>query len=226
MSKPTNKNGIEYRTHGAALQVARSADGSESRTIEGMAIVFGKPSEPLYEDDTVIFREVIAPGAVTREFLDKQDILCTLYHDNDRILARSKYGKGTLRYDVTEEGVKFSFDALHNQDGDTALELVRSGDVDGCSFAFLPDYTLQERTVGTENGKRLVTITVNAMERITDFTLTPRPAYRDTEVSARMRDLVKSLLAEEVKAEAEDKPEDTAYLEEVRRLRSIANSDY
>lgn len=213
------KNKIERRSFPGTLAIRSNEDGSESRTIEGMAIVFNKASVPLYEDDTTIIREVIAPEAVTREFLDRQDILCTLYHDNDRILARSLNGKGTLSYDVTEEGVRFSFEAPDTVDGQTALDLVRRGDVNGCSFAFCFDPSSnQDRTVGKEGDKKLVTFTVREMQMVSDFTLTPRPAYADTEVGLRMRSLIEPVASPEPVAQD--------WKEEAARLRSIADNNY
>lgn len=221
MGMKHNKD-MEKRSYAGTVGLLRSTEGEGDapETIEGMAIVFNKPSEPLYEDERMIIREVIAPEAVTREFLDAQDILCTLYHDNDRILARSKRGQGSLEYEVTDEGVKFRLSPPDTSDGKTALELVRSGDIDGCSFAFYVDPDKQERTEGKENGKKLVTFTIRAMEGITDFTLTPRPAYTATEVGLRMRDLVLEAFGSK-----EPEPEtDESYKDEVIRLRSIANN--
>lgn len=174
------------------LRIRQQEDGGESRGIEGVAIVFNKPSQPLYEDSEMIIREVIAPEAVTRDLLDHSDILATLYHDNTRILARSFNGSGTLAYEITEEGVRFSFDAPDTEDGRTALSLVKRGEISGCSFAFgvdMGDPEAQTRTVSTEGGKRVVTYTVKKIRMITDFTLTPRPYYRDTSVGTRLRAL-------------------------------------
>lgn len=197
-----------------SLRLREGADGEESRTIEGLAIVFNRTSVPLYEDADVTIREVIAPEAVSRELLDNSDILCTLYHDNGRILARSNKGKGTLTYDVTEEGVRFSFDAPDTEDGRTALELVRRGEVSGCSFAFLVDTTdpeAQTREVTKKDGRREVVYTVRKIADIRDFTLTPRPAYSDTAVAARKRD---------AESEAVEEPEKA---EDLRRLREISD---
>lgn len=172
------------------LRVRMTEDGGESRTIEGMAIVFNSPSVPLYEDEDTVIREVIAPEAVTRGLLDKSDILATLYHDNTRILARSLNGAGTLAYEITQEGVRFSLDAPDTEDGRTALNLVKRGEINGCSFAFavdMSDASAQTRTVTMEKGRRVVTYTVRKIAAIRDFTLTPRPCYRDTTVATRLR---------------------------------------
>ena len=79
------------------LQVREAAEGeAASRTITGYAILFNVPSAPLYSYDDEEAREVIAPGAVTKELLDGCDIKMTMFHNRQLILARSKNGAGTL----------------------------------------------------------------------------------------------------------------------------------
>lgn len=171
------------------MHVRESADGSDSRVIEGYAIVFGKPSVNFYADMDETVREMIAPSAVTRSLLDSSDIKMTMFHDREILLARSNMGKGTLSYRVDEKGVFFSFEAPHTVDGDKALELVRRGDIAGCSFAFSSDYSNPQYVVRTEepgaDGKKVITYNVVKMERIYDFTLASDPAYPQTSVDAR-----------------------------------------
>ena len=85
------------------LRVREAQEGeAASRTITGYAILFGVPSAPLYDYDDEEAREVIAPGAVTKELLDGCDIKMTMFHDRQLILARSKNGAGTLTYGVDD----------------------------------------------------------------------------------------------------------------------------
>ena len=100
------------------LRVREAQEGeAASRTITGYAILFGVPSEPLYAYDDEEAREVIAPGAVTKELLDGCDIKMTMFHDRQLILARSKNGAGTLTYGVDDKGVYFEFEAPNTVDG-------------------------------------------------------------------------------------------------------------
>lgn len=179
------------------LRVREAAEGEvASRTITGYAILFNVPSAPLYSYDDEEAREVIAPGAVTKELLDGCDIKMTMFHNRQLILARSKNGKGTLSYGIDDKGVYFEFEAPKTADGDKALELVRRGDIAGCSFMFTTHYydsAYVSRDVQRVDGKTIVTYTVNVITSIYDFTLAADPAYPDTTCEAEARELVKEL---------------------------------
>lgn len=188
------------------LRVREAAEGGRpSRTITGYAILFNTPSVPLWADADGEAREIIAPEAITRELLDTQDIKMTMFHDRQLILARSRNGEGTLSYDVDDKGVSFEFDAPATADGDKALELVRRGDLSGCSFAFATRYmdeSCVSHTSETVGGKVCETYTVRHVLGVYDFTLAADPAYPETNCEAR--ELRESLMAdtrERMKAE-------------------------
>ena len=196
----------QLQFHSAGTVHVRSKQDSEadaeSRTIEGYAILFNTPSAPLWEDEDEVIREQIAPEAITKDFLGGCDIKMTMNHDFATLLARSKRGEGTLQYDVDTKGVRFTFDAPHTDDGDRALELVRRGDIDGCSFMFTCSYRFpnvtSETTKNADTGKAETLYTIHTITGIYDFTLTPMPAYPDTEVSARaLREMKKAPTQEE-----------------------------
>ena len=171
-----------------SLHVREAVDGVESRTITGRAIVFNQPSVVMGVSDSGVVREVVLPEAITREVLDGSDIKMTLFHDRQLILARSNKGSGTLRYDVDGDGVTFEFEAPHTADGDKALELVRRGDIDGCSFAFTTYYFDPEWVRESVDDEGNVTMEVARVLGVHDFTLTPDPAYRQTTVETREQD--------------------------------------
>ena len=184
-----NKDRIIKRERMATgLQVRERADGQESRTIEGCAIVFGQESAALYDDGDEAMAEVIAAEAVTRGLLDSSDIRMTLFHNRELLLARSCQGKGTLSYEVRDDGVYFAFDAPRTADGDKALALVRRGELSGCSFAFGVDRqnsnAVTFETVARD-GKKVIVATVRSIASIYDFTLTDNPAYPQTQCSLR-----------------------------------------
>jgi HK97 family phage prohead protease len=180
-----NKENKEIRSGigGKWKPVLREAveGGGESRTIEGYAIVFGVESRILsdYWDN---YREIIEPGAITEERLKEMDIKMTMYHNREKILARSTNGEGTLKLTVDDVGVKYSFEAPNTVDGDTALELVKRGDLSGSSFMFWTD----ERNVSYERRSDDIMLRrVKTIGMIYDMTIAADPAYEQTTVAAR-----------------------------------------
>lgn len=208
------------------LHVRESAEGEKaSRTITGYAIMFDVPSAPLWSDEDSEAREVIAPEAVTKELLDCQDIKMTMFHDRQLILARSNKGAGTLSYSVDEKGVAFEFEAPNTADGDKALELVRRGDISGCSFAFTTYYyddDFVERQSQVDNtGVNHVTYRVKAITGIFDFTLAADPCYTDTSVEAR--ELTNDLKREQLPQAPEPAKEpNKEALKQLREMRHAA----
>lgn len=208
------------------LHVRESAEGeAPSRTITGYAILFNSPSAPLWSDEDSEAREVIAPEAVSKEFLDMQDIKMTMFHNRQLILARSNKGAGTLSYTIDSTGVAFEFDAPNTADGDKALELVRRGDISGCSFAFTTryfdsDFVERQSQVGA-NGVNNITYRVKALTGIYDFTLAADPYYPDTSVEAReLVDELKPKQVEETTEQAKEKREKA--LTQLREMRRAA----
>ena len=205
------------------LHVREAGEGeAASRTIVGRAILFNTPSAPLWSDEDEEAREIIAPEAITKELLDGCDIKFTMFHDRQLILARSNKGTGTLSYTVDDKGVAFEFEAPNTVDGDKALELVRRGDLAGCSFAFSTHYwdeSFVSRTVEVRDGRAYITYTVKAVTGVYDMTLAADPAYPDTSVEARefARDLREAAKPGQPEAPKVDKEKVEKQLREMRR---------
>ena len=75
----------------------------ESRTVTGYAIMFESPSEDLG------FIEVIHKGAVTDETIKNSDVFAKLNHNDEKVLARSKFGQGSLLLEVDDKGLRYIF---------------------------------------------------------------------------------------------------------------------
>lgn len=175
----------------SGLRIREATDGAESRTIEGYALKFGVRSRLLC-DWWNNYYEILEPGCVTREMLDKQDIKLTMFHDRQLVLARSNKGNGTLSYEVDKVGVKFWAEMPHTVDGDKALELVSRGDIAGCSFIYSTDEGDSENAVSYErldekgdDGEDILLRHVKRIDNVYDFTITTDPAYEQTDVSKR-----------------------------------------
>ena len=209
----------EIRTIGAdyAPRLREVGEGVESRTIEGYAIVFGRESV-LLNDYWDNYREIIEQGAVTQELLDISDIKMTLWHNREKLLARRNEGNGTLEVGIDDKGVWYRFDAPHTPDGDTALELVRRGDLAGSSFIYTTNEADDVRYDKLEDGT--IVRHVMSISRIYDMTIASDPAYEDTTVNAR--EVSKAF--EPVEPKQEEKPADTSWKREVAELRRKANN--
>lgn len=156
----------------------------ETRSITGTAIVFNSPS--VYMG----FTEIIDREAITEELINNSDIVFLYNHENSLVpLARSKNGKGTLKINITDDGVDFSFNAKKTPLGDEVLEAVRAGDLDSCSFAFAIEDG-GERWDKLPNGEYQRTITKIGLLR--DFSVVPFPAYSETTINTRGLDELKA----------------------------------
>ena len=223
MEKKNKNDPVRREVVVTELHVREAGEGeAASRTIVGRAILFNTPSAPLWSDEDEEAREIIAPEAITKELLDGCDIKFTMFHDRQLILARSKNGAGTLSYTVDEKGVAFEFEAPHTADGDKALELVKRGDLAGCSFMFSTHYwdeAFVSRTVEVRDGRAYITYTVKAVTGVYDMTLAADPAYPDTSVEARefARDLREAAKPGQPEAPKVDKEKVEKQLREMRR---------
>ena len=185
------------------------------RTIEGYAIVCNSESEDLG------FREVIAPEALVG-IIEKSDCLMLLEHNRSKgVLARSKYGKGSLSLEVDDNGLKFRFTCPNTAIGDEAYEGVKRGDYQNCSFAFVAD---QDEWTKKDNGEYLRTI--RSFKYIKDCSIVAEPAYGATSVSCRSFDEFKAeeerqaneaKILEAEKIEAEQREELKNYFAELRK---------
>ena len=124
--------------------------------------------------------ERIAPTALDG-VLEKSDVLCLMNHDERRgVLARYRMGEGSLKLEVDEKGLRYSFDAPVTALGDELIESLKRGDISESSFAFtVKDETWDEREDGT------YVRTILKFNRLFDVSPVYYPAYEDTTVALR-----------------------------------------
>lgn len=215
----------------SGLRIREATDGAESRTIEGYALKFGVRSRLLC-DWWNNYYEVLEPGCVTREMLDKQDIKLTMFHDRQLVLARSNKGNGTLSYEVDKVGVKFWAEMPHTVDGDKALELVSRGDIAGCSFIYSTDEDDSENAVSYErldekgdDGEDILLRHVKRIDNVYDFTITTDPAYEQTDVSKREVEAAGIKFEQQPKPKQIDESKKRERIKEVReRIASVGRN--
>ena len=179
----TNDNIIYYRSPEMMYD-------PNSRRVEGYAVVFDSPSENMG------FIETIHRGAITEETIKNSDVLARFNHDPNKILARSKFGTGSLSLTVDDVGVRYSFDAPKTALGDELLEHLHRGDITSSSFAF---------TISSEKGSERwykqdgqLYRDIYKIDRLWDVSPVWIPAYEATTCSARCLEMVeKSQILEE-----------------------------
>lgn len=158
----------------------------ESRIVEGVAVVFDSDS------NNMGFVETISRGAISQETIDKSDIFATLDHDASRgILARSRYGKGSLQLDLRDDGLHYSFEAPRTPLGDELLEYLTRGDITSSSFAFVVDKEDGDKWYRDESNQ--LRRRIDKIYRLYDVSPVFEPAYQATSVTTRKMDEIKAI---------------------------------
>ena len=167
----------------------------DDRKIEGKAIAFNSISRDLGG-----FREQIIPEAINEDVINSSDIFFLLNHSNNRgILARQKNGFGSLKTDIRDDGVYFSFEAPQTSLGDELLEYLRRGDITQCSFAFTVKDDKWERQADNSYVR-----TILRFDKIFDMSAVFKPAYDATEVKCSRFAEIMAQEAEEAKKNIEE----------------------
>ena len=206
-------NNIEIRATNSTPVV-----NQDSRTVEGYAVVFNSQSEDLG------FYETINPTAITEEVLMRSDVFCLFNHDQDKVLARSKYGTGSLQLQLDEQGLKYTFQAPNTDIGDSLLEYLRRGDIDSSSFAF---------TVSTDEGSEVWTTGTDGrqyreilkIDELHDVSPVWNPAYTSTSVSQRTLDKLNQLREMQDEKEKEVQEETVEKTDEVQEDKEVPTQE-
>ena len=162
----------------------------EGKTVRGYAAVYNSDSEWMGG-----FYEQIATGAFD-DVLDN-DVRAYFNHDENLLLGR--VSSGTLRIGTDKRGLYYEVDLPNTTYANDLVELMKRGDVNQSSFAFLIDQDRWEQ----RDGKTYRII--EKVSRLLDVSPVAQPAYPDA-TSELKRDL-ETETKEETKAAA---VEDTA----------------
>lgn len=164
-------------------QIKRSND---SRLVEGVAVVFNSDSQDMG------FIERILPNAITQETIDNSDIFVYLDHDQARgVLARSRYGYGSLTLELAEDGLHYSFEAPKTALGDELLSYLERGEINTSSFAFTLPQEGGDRWYRDENN--VLHRDIIKIERLYDCSPVFSAAYEMTSCSKRKLDEINSI---------------------------------
>lgn len=167
----------EIEKRGGELQIEVS-----DRLVSGYAVIFDTWSNDLG------FYEKILKGSITEDTIKRSDVICKLNHDDQKVLARSKYGEGSLILEVDEKGLKYTFEAPKTQYGDELLEYLRRGDITGSSFAF----TIEEDEFSYQwpfdkDADPVLCREVIKVDKLIDVSPVFLPAYEQTSVANKRK---------------------------------------
>jgi HK97 family phage prohead protease len=216
------------------LQLRESADGQPSRTVVGRPIMFGVRSVNLTPwSDTRVVYEILEPGCITQELINRSDVVYNNNHSNDiaNMIGRCRNGKGTLTLALREQYVESECDYPNTTVANDTLEQIRLGNVYGMSFAFEDDWqdtengVSYERTNETVDGKEVWLRHVKKIVALYDVANVTHPAYEQTSVGTREQsDRINAAIDEQLKRECGDdeakrKAEEDAKAEEERKAK-------
>lgn len=199
------------------LQLREPQDGqTESREIEGRPIVFGVRSVNLTPwSSTRKVYEVLEPGCISRELLQKSDVVLNLNHNSDVVNVLGRYRnnpeRDTLKLEMRGDGIDCRCELPKTNNANDTLELIKRGDITGMSFAFSDDYedtengVSYERTNDVEDGKEVWLRHVKRINGLYDVSIVTHPAYEQTSVATREQsEAIDKAIEEQLKRECGD----------------------
>ena len=219
-------------TDTCGLHVRETEDGQQGREIEGKPIVFGVRSVNLTPwSSTREVYEVLEPGCISNELLQRSDVILNLNHSNmvPDVLGRCRNGNGTLSLQLAGDHIECRCELPRTNNANDALELMKRGDITGMSFAFEDDYedtengVSYERTGEEHDGKEVWLRHVKRITGLYDVAIVTHPAYEQTSVATREQsDRIDAAIEEQLKRECDDdeakkKAEEEAKAEEERK---------
>lgn len=164
----------KYQTRSLSGLQTREAE-NDQMIIGGYFVVFNSWTE-LCDG----YFEQVSPKAF--ENVDLTDIRALINHNDGLVLGRTKSNTLTLRVD--DKGLYGEIKVNPNdQDAVNLYERVKRGDVDQCSFGF---QITEEEWEDTVEGYRSTITGINLFE----VSVVTFPAYEDTSVSARSKDVL------------------------------------
>ena len=220
------------------LQLREPQEGqTENREIEGRPIVFGVRSVNLTPwSSTRKVYEVLEPGCISRELLQKSDVILNLNHSNmvPDVLGRYRNNpdRDTLSLELRGDGIDCRCNLPRTNNADDTLELIRRGDIDGMSFAFEDDYedtengVSYERTKDVEDGKEVWLRHVKRITGLYDVAIVTHPAYTQTTVGMREQsDAIDAAIEAQLKREQQTATEEKREEEPATGSSSVGTAD-
>ncbi|WP_271856081.1 HK97 family phage prohead protease [Patiriisocius marinus] len=169
MSKP-DTNAVERRYVSQEVRMSNADDNNG--VIEGYAAVYGARADLHY------FEEEVLPGAFDEVLMD--DVRCLINHDPQYVLARSVNGEGTLKLELDEKGLKYSYKTPNRSYAKDLQDAIESGDVNQSSFAFFVKEDRWQKRDGKPDLRSIV-----KFSQLLDVSPVTYPAYDAATVGKR-----------------------------------------
>lgn len=159
----------------------------DSRLITGCAVKFNSESQDLGG-----YIETINASAITEDTIQNSDIFALLNHDEKDVLARCRYGSGSLVLDLKEDGLYYMFEAPNTEKGNELIEHIKRGEINTSSFAFsLPDDGSGERWFLDDN--KVLRREILKIDKLFDVSPVYEAAYLATSCDKRALDKVNAI---------------------------------
>ena len=212
-NRKNSQNELVTRKYMATFRAVEDEEGS---TIEGTPIVFNQDTR--LQDWAGEYIERIDPHALDNA--DLKDIRLFINHDTNKIaLARTKNGRGTMSFNVDDEGlhIKANLDVENNQEARALYSAIQRGDMDGMSFMFR--IKSQE---WLDIDSDLPTRVIKEISIVHEVSVVNFPAYPQTSIDARdnSEETEYSPLAEARKAAEETVEKKSKELLEIEKLKN------
>lgn len=154
----------------------RTEENSSEKIISGYINKFNTRSQFMG------FYEEVDNGAFDKTLADGHNIYAMYNHNSDKILGSTR--SGSLKLNVDNVGLHFELRINPNISyASDIAELVKSGDLEGCSFGF---WVTDDEWTYTEDK---VDLRIIKEVELIEVTITPFPAYLDSEASCRSFEL-------------------------------------
>lgn len=148
---------------------------TDNRKVAGYALLFNSQSEDLG------FYETILPSAIDEETIKRSDVFAKFNHKDDVILARCKYGEGSLSLSIDDNGLWYEFIAPNTTYGDMLLEHIKRNEINASSFAF----TVANGGDKWEKKDNTMYRTISKIDLLFDVSPVFQPAYAQTSCTLR-----------------------------------------
>lgn len=201
------KKNIEIRYQNEQVQ-------NDGNIVFGRAITFNSRSVDMG------FTEIINSEAINQDLINRSDVFGLFNHDRNKVLARSRNGKGSLKLEIREDGLWYSFEIPNTELGNELRSHIERGEIYGSSFAFTVPADGSGEVI-TRDANNKVVRTITKIDGLYDVSPVFSPAYQDSVCSKRMLDLMN----EEKLNQLEETIEPVENLEENREKEDISEEN-